>query len=195
MGGNKRLHDNVRIIAATNRNLEERVQAGYFREDLYYRLNVFPIDIPPLHQRKDDIPVLIAHYLQKNEKVGRAITFSAAVHKCLVNHRWFGNVRELSNLIERLSILYPRQEVQLDDLPLAYRDTQNSVSHTRPSAFEDYTEPAILGQSFDLKKQLQDIENNYIQQALIQSDSNVSRAAKLLGMQRTTLIERMKKLA
>jgi sigma-54 specific flagellar transcriptional regulator A len=195
VGGNKRIHANVRIIAATNRNLEERIQTGYFREDLYYRLNVFPIEIPSLCERKDDISMLITHYLHKNEKIGRVITLSAEVYTCLVNHRWFGNVRELSNLIERLSILYPGQEVQVDDLPVAYRNQKSIKNTTVPNVFQAHTVPAILGQAFDLKKQLQDIENNYIQDALNQSAGNVSRAAKLLGMQRTTLIERMKKLA
>lgn len=194
VGGNRRIHANVRIIAATNRNLEDRIQAGYFREDLYYRLNVFPIDIPPLCERKDDISLLIAHYLDKNKEAGRVITLSAAVHTCLLNHRWLGNVRELSNLVERLSILYPNQEVQVDDLPLAYRNAQAVTSISTSAVFQAYSEPSILNQSFDLKKQLQDIENNYIQEALRKSEGNVTRAAKLLSMQRTTLIERMKKL-
>ena len=122
VGSNKTIHCNVRIIAATHRDLEAAIGNGRFREDLYYRLNVFPIQMPPLRDRLEDLPVLIDHLVQRQGQIaGRHIRLDREAMNCLARNRWPGNVRELSNLLERLAILYPGQTVTPADLPERYR--------------------------------------------------------------------------
>jgi sigma-54 specific flagellar transcriptional regulator A len=115
---------NVRIIAATHRDLEAAISAGRFREDLFYRLNVFPIQMPPLRERLEDLPILIEHLLQRQGQSGaRSIRLDKDALHCLVRNPWPGNVRELSNLLERLAILFPGQTISAADLPERYRGT------------------------------------------------------------------------
>ena len=122
VGSNRTIKCNVRIIAATHRDLDEAISAGRFREDLFYRLNVFPIQMPPLRERLEDLPVLINHLVQRQEQMaGRHIRLDKDAMNCLTRNRWPGNVRELSNLLERLAILFPEQTVSADDLPERYR--------------------------------------------------------------------------
>jgi sigma-54 specific flagellar transcriptional regulator A len=123
VGSNKTIRCNVRIIAATHRDLDAAIIAGRFREDLYYRLNVFPLQMPPLRERLDDLPVLIEHLVQRqSHSAGRAIQFDPSAMGCLARNRWPGNVRELANLLERLAILFPAQMITAADLPDRYRD-------------------------------------------------------------------------
>jgi sigma-54 dependent transcriptional regulator, flagellar regulatory protein len=122
VGSNKTIRCNVRIIAATHRDLDAAIAAGRFREDLYYRLNVFPLQMPPLRERLDDLPVLIEHLVQRQgQSAGRHIRLDASAMACLGRNRWPGNVRELSNLLERLAILFPAQTISDSDLPDRYR--------------------------------------------------------------------------
>jgi sigma-54 specific flagellar transcriptional regulator A len=122
VGSNKTIRCNVRIIAATHRDLEEAISAGRFREDLFYRLNVFPVVMPPLRERLDDLPVLIEHLVQRQAQIsGRHIRLEKAAMTALERNRWPGNVRELSNLLERLAILYPDHTINAADLPDRYR--------------------------------------------------------------------------
>jgi sigma-54 specific flagellar transcriptional regulator A len=122
VGSNKTIRCNVRIIAATHRDLDAAIIAGRFREDLYYRLNVFPLQMPPLRERLDDLPVLIEHLVQRQgHNAGRAIQFDQSAMLCLARNRWPGNVRELANLLERLAILFPAQRIAAADLPDRYR--------------------------------------------------------------------------
>ena len=124
VGSNKTIRCNVRIIAATHRDLDAAIIAGRFREDLYYRLNVFPLQMPPLRERLDDLPVLIDHLVQRqSHSSGRPIQLDHGAMDCLVRNRWPGNVRELSNLLERLAILFPAQTITAADLPDRYRST------------------------------------------------------------------------
>jgi sigma-54 dependent transcriptional regulator, flagellar regulatory protein len=124
VGSNKTIRCNVRIIAATHRDLDAAIIAGRFREDLYYRLNVFPVQMPPLRDRLDDLPVLIEHLAQRQaQSAGPRIRFDASAMACLGRNRWPGNVRELSNLLERLAILFPAQTITDSDLPDRYRGT------------------------------------------------------------------------
>jgi sigma-54 specific flagellar transcriptional regulator A len=112
----------VRIIAATHRDLDAAISDGRFREDLFYRLNVFPIQMPPLRERLEDLPVLIEHLVQRQSQMaGRHVRLDKEAMNCLARNRWPGNVRELSNLLERLAILFPQQTVTADDLPERYR--------------------------------------------------------------------------
>ncbi|HEV7359098.1 MAG TPA: sigma-54 dependent transcriptional regulator [Steroidobacteraceae bacterium] len=123
VGSNKTIRCNVRIIAATHRDLDAAIIAGRFREDLYYRLNVFPLQMPPLRERLDDLPVLIEHLVQRQgHDAGRAIRLDQAAMACLSRNRWPGNVRELANLLERLAILFPAQTISAADLPDRYRN-------------------------------------------------------------------------
>jgi sigma-54 specific flagellar transcriptional regulator A len=123
VGSNKTILCNVRIIAATHRDLDAAIIAGRFREDLYYRLNVFPLQMPPLRERLDDLPVLIEHLVQRSgQGAGRAIQLDHAAMNCLSRNRWPGNVRELANLLERLAILFPGQSISAADLPDRYRN-------------------------------------------------------------------------
>jgi len=122
VGSNRTQLCNVRIIAATHRDLEAAILAGRFREDLFYRLNVFPVQMPPLRERLDDLPILIEHLLRRQgQNSGRHIRLGKDAMACLAGNRWPGNVRELANLLERLAILYPDQTIGADDLPERYR--------------------------------------------------------------------------
>jgi sigma-54 specific flagellar transcriptional regulator A len=122
VGSNKTIRCNVRIIAATHRDLDAAIIGGRFREDLYYRLNVFPLQMPPLRERLDDLPVLIDHLVQRQStSAGKSIRFDPSAMACLSRNRWPGNVRELSNLLERLAILFPGQTITDSDLPDRYR--------------------------------------------------------------------------
>jgi sigma-54 specific flagellar transcriptional regulator A len=128
VGSNRTLRCNVRIIAATHRDLDAAIGAGRFREDLFYRLNVFPIQMPPLRERLEDLPVLIEHLVQRQGQIaGRHIRLDKDAMNCLARNRWPGNVRELANLLERLAILYPEQTITASDLPDRYRSTGNTA--------------------------------------------------------------------
>jgi sigma-54 specific flagellar transcriptional regulator A len=122
VGSNRTIRCNVRIIAATHRDLDAAIGAGRFREDLFYRLNVFPVQMPPLRERLEDLPVLIEHLVQRQGQIaGRHIKLDKEAMNCLARNPWPGNVRELSNLLERLAILFPAQTIGADDLPERYR--------------------------------------------------------------------------
>jgi sigma-54 specific flagellar transcriptional regulator A len=219
VGGTKPIKCNVRVIAATHRNLEEMIADGQFREDLYYRLNVFPIDSPALRDRKEDIPLLLQELVSRLEVDNAQIKFTANAMASLMEHKWAGNVRELSNLVERLMILFPNQLIDVNDLPKKY-------NHLDVAAYEpDYPDEllereainAMFGgddsedneqaeeiqehslstelpiEGLNLKEYISDLEVNLITQALEQQDWVVARAAEALGMRRTTLVEKMRK--
>src|SRR5450631_1659492 len=122
VGSNRTIRCDVRIIAATHRDLDEAISAERFREDLFYRLNVFPVQMPPLRERLEDLPVLIEHLVERQGQIaGRYIRLDKEAMNCLARNPWPGNVRELSNLLERLAILYPEHSITADDLPERYR--------------------------------------------------------------------------
>ena len=175
----------VRIIAATNRDLHTQVQAGQFRSDLYYRLHVVPLELPPLRERNTDIPLLIQQLSQRlaQQHALDAPLYSAAAMKALQAYYWPGNIRELRNVCERLLILFNGSDIGFDNLPAEIRN--NNLPDKKNEAF---TLP-------DSGIQLQDLEASLINQALSKTRGNQSRAAKLLGLTRSTLIYRMKKFA
>ena len=150
VGSNKTLMADVRIIAATHRDLEDMVEKGDFREDLYYRLNVFPIDMPPLRERAGDIPLLIEELVSRLQREGRgSVAFTPRAIEALQQARWRGNVRELANLVERMTILYPGGTVDAEDLPAKYRSDEGvgSVGQAVQSLFGDeavHDEPASV---------------------------------------------------
>jgi sigma-54 dependent transcriptional regulator, flagellar regulatory protein len=221
---------NVRIIAATHRNLEDCIVQGGFREDLYYRLNVFPIDMPSLRMRIDDLPTLIRDFADMNVAAGRQrVQFSASALDCLLRYNWPGNVRELGNLVERLSILCAGRLVTAADLPPRYRprdwtpgpeadqvpavlpmpvDTAPPAAFTAAVTESEMTErealflledaPAGSGtilppDGIDLRAHVAAIEESLIRQALDRSSGIVAQAARLLGLRRTTLVEKLRK--
>ncbi len=216
VGSNRTIQCNVRIIAATHRDLEACIEAGRFREDLYYRLNVFPIQIPPLRDRLEDMPVLIEHLAERQQQDnGRRVRLSKEAINCLMRCRWPGNVRELSNLLERLAILYPNQLIAPKDLPERYRITDSSDWFGTGLQVQDEPEPEFrfggaqatteideehedeheilpLG-GLDLKDHLSAIEVGLIRKAMEEADGTVAEAARLLRMRRTTLVEKLRK--
>jgi sigma-54 specific flagellar transcriptional regulator A len=192
VGGAEQRKANVRILAATHRDLESRVAEGEFREDLFFRLNVFPIRVPPLRERADDLPFLIDDLIRRGEAAGRpSITFSDTAMACLKAYRWPGNVRELQNLVERLSILCPGRRVEREDLPHAIGERRQ-----RPAAPADAAPANVISvprDGIDLREHLGNIEKQLIRSALDQTDGTVAHAARLLGLQRTTLVEKLRK--
>jgi sigma-54 specific flagellar transcriptional regulator A len=193
IGGHRSLPCNVRVIAATHRNLEQQIEAGRFREDLFYRLNVFPIQLPALRERRQDIPVLIEALGARLEEDGRGrLTLSDEALQALMQAPWPGNVRELANLVERLLILFPNACVSLQDLPDKYRPAGVSQEPAAPKVVEKDPEPELT-QGMSLKDYLVAMEVKLIQQALDESAGVVAQAARLLDMNRTTLVEKIRK--
>jgi DNA-binding NtrC family response regulator len=188
VGGVKSIKTDVRIIAATNRDLEEEVAQGRFREDLYYRLNVIPLNLPPLRERKDDIPLLVKHFMGKygKEKNDQITGFSRKSMNLLMHYKWPGNVRELENLVERVLVLCEGTEVDIHDLP--ERITSGSPQATSVIPMIDLPETGI-----DLSTAVSEFEKSIIMQALTRSNWVKNRAAKLLHVNRTTLVEKIKK--
>jgi sigma-54 dependent transcriptional regulator, flagellar regulatory protein len=262
VGSNRTIRCNVRIIAATHRDLEAAIGAGRFREDLYYRLNVFPLQMPPLRERLEDLPVLIEHLVQRQAPVaGRHISLDKEAMNCLARNQWPGNVRELANLLERLAILFPGQTIMSADLPERYRSTGAAgwfgsglriASTASPTLLDELLESGEIGDLYadvvhateedegavhtgavhtgvvhraavsagamrrgrehaalavtpeltgfelprggmDLKDHLSTIEIGLIRKALVEADGTVAEAARLLGMRRTTLVEKLRK--
>ena len=185
VGSGEQRRANVRILAATHRDLEARARTGEFREDLFFRLNVFPIVVPPLRERCDDLPALIDDLVRRGEADGRpSIAFTETALDCLSAYAWPGNVRELQNLIERLAILYPNQTIDREQLP-------TPIGERRRNAQPALTTVPKTG--LDLREYLGNIEKQLIRSALDQADGTVAHAAKLLKLQRTTLVEKLRK--
>jgi sigma-54 specific flagellar transcriptional regulator A len=197
VGSNRSIETNVRVLAATHQDLERGIETGRFREDLYYRLNVFPIEIPPLRERIADLPALIAALSARCDHGGGRPVWRPEVIEILASHRWPGNVRELGNLIERLSILRGGREVRVQDLPAAYRHgvvLQEAEGKTVPVGKPARGAPGRLpAEGVDLKALLHSVETTYIRQALERTDGVVARAARLLKLRRTTLLEKLRR--
>jgi len=244
VGGTKSVPVDVRVVAATHRDLEQEIVAGRFREDLYYRLNVLPLNTPALRQRSQDVPVLLAHFATHFAHKGQTpITFAADFLGALQDYAWPGNVRELSNLVDRFSTLFSGQQLKLNtvpptllpkglqliqaerlsttsegetDLPVvagavaienhsANADVMNPFANPAPDQpIDAHNEvehiimlaqglPSLPPEGLSLKDRLADIERDLIVQALQRTDGNVSQTARLLNLQRTTLIEKLNK--
>ncbi|MDT8439473.1 MAG: sigma-54 dependent transcriptional regulator [Wenzhouxiangellaceae bacterium] len=216
VGGMQPIRCDLRIVAATHRNIEQLAADGEFREDLFYRLNVFPIVIPPLRKRDDDLLLLLEHFTDAfaDPEYG-PVRFAGAALDALLAYPWPGNVRELANFVERMSILHAGETLRPDDLPERYRGRSNGEGNgsdtTRRTSFIDAAErawaerealtrafdeppPAELPpEGLDLREHLAGIEADLIRQALDQSDYNTSAAARLLKLRRTTLVEKIRK--
>jgi len=234
VGGTKSVPVDVRVVAATHRDLEHEITAGRFREDLYYRLNVLPLNTPALRQRSQDVPVLLAHFASHFAQKGQTpITFATDFMGALQDYAWPGNVRELSNLVDRFSTLFSGQQLKLNTVPpsllpkglqfiqaerlaglpnedselpdVANADVMNPFANPTPDqALDNHNEvehiimlaqglPSLPPEGLSLKDRLADIERDLIVQALQRTDGNVSQTARLLNLQRTTLIEKLNK--
>ena len=243
VGGLKSVAVDVRVVAATHRDLEAEIEAGRFREDLYYRLNVLPLNTPALRQRAQDVPALLAHFAEHFAVKGQTpITFSADFIEALKDYAWPGNVRELSNLVDRFNTLFSGQLLGLASVPSsllpkglraiqaervstpivdsleivaplnmkdayhsANADVMNPFANPAPPlAMDLHNEvediimlaqglPSLPPEGLSLKDRLADIERDLIVQALARTDGNVSQTARLLNLQRTTLIEKLNK--
>ena len=180
----------VRVVAATRCHLEEEVNAGNFREDLYYRLSVVPIRIPPLRERSDDIPLLLEKFIQlyQRNRKGSLKRFSLEAVEALKNYSWPGNVRELKNLVQRLSVLQEKETAALEDLPEQFL----SEANIKPS-FQEASIPVVQHTGIDFNTQVSEFEDRLILQALIAAKGNKKQAAQNLNLKRTTLLEKIKK--
>jgi sigma-54 specific flagellar transcriptional regulator A len=214
VGSNKTITANVRIIAATHRNLEEAIKEAKFREDLYYRLNVFPIEMPPLRERLEDIPLLVAELITRleHEKRGSVRLMPAAL-MALCQYHWPGNVRELANFIERLVIMHPYGVVDVQDMPDKFRpagagtaggavNPPSMMSLEDPLVTEESLQasydkiavpPRLPREGLDLKEHLHNLEYDLIRQALEDAGGVVAHAAERLKLRRTTLVEKLRK--
>ncbi|MEJ2573748.1 MAG: sigma-54 dependent transcriptional regulator [Gammaproteobacteria bacterium] len=200
VGSNKPITTNVRIIAATHRNLEEQIKTGQFREDLYYRLNVFPIEMPPLRERKEDIPLLVNELITRMEHEKRgSVRLTPQAVMALCDYHWPGNVRELANLIERLVIMHPFGIVDIQDLPEKFRADLGDVARSLPAdvetdmSYDPWATPRLPREGLDLKEHINSLEYNLIKQALDDAGGIVAHAANRLRLRRTTLVEKMRK--
>jgi sigma-54 dependent transcriptional regulator, flagellar regulatory protein len=205
VGGNATIRCDTRVIAATHRDLEKAIEGGQFREDLYYRLNVFPLNLPPLRDRLSDLPHLIESLARRHTTAGDAFHLTDEAIHCLSHYSWPGNVRELDNLIERLSILCGNRTIDAADLPARYRGASPApawpshdsairipASPTSDLSTIDSSVGFQLGE-LDLKDHLSRIEVAMIRKALRETDGTIAGAARLLHMRRTTLVEKLRK--
>jgi transcriptional regulator with PAS, ATPase and Fis domain len=190
VGDSQTIRVDVRVIAATNSDLRRMVEGGAFREDLYYRLNVIPIRIPPLRERRADIPLLAQHFL---ERLGRdstpprgRVSLSQDAQQALMAYAWPGNVRQLENVIERALALSPgRSQITSIDLPDELRNGARPL---------DAAEIAIPEEGIDLTQMIEQFERSLIRRALDRADGSKQRAADLLHLKRTTLVQKIKRL-
>ena len=187
VGGAKAFATDVRIVAATNRDLPAMIRAGTFREDLFFRLAVVPLVVPPLSERPEDVPLLVTHFAESLalRRGRRAKTFEPGALEALARRRWPGNVRELQNLVERVLLMSPGPVVRTADLPPEDRPATARASHSSSDEFVSYASLADAREAF---------EKRTLARVLADTKGNVSRAAERLGLDRTTLHRKMKAL-
>jgi DNA-binding NtrC family response regulator len=212
VGGLKPIPVDVRVIAATHRNLEQMVEEGKFREDLYYRLSVIPVNIPPLRERREDIPHLIDHFIKTGQERQKKMVsgFDLAAMEALCSYLWRGNVRELENLIQHMSILHGGRQVHYNDLPEKYQgqagqrpdeplQEQEDANVSVPEQLLLFSGAPAAGRTVwddngvDFKGLVNEFETQLIIKALQATGGNKKEAARLLGLKRTTLLEKIKK--
>jgi DNA-binding NtrC family response regulator len=187
VGADRSMAVNVRVVAATNKDLAHELEARTFREDLFYRLQVIPIHLPPLRSLRSDIPLLIGHFLEKsNRKYGGAAKISPEASVYLWEYDWPGNVRELENVIERLVLLCENGQIGLADLP--------------PNIFSFVSEkkipqPTLINKELDFRSALRQFEQRLIDEALRLADGNKALAARMLKLKRTTLVAKLRTLS
>ncbi len=194
VGGREVIKTDARVIAASNIDLEKAVEEGTFRKDLFYRLSVFPIVVPPLRSRPEDIHLLVFHFLELyKEKTGRFVSgISKEALRALVNHEWSGNVRELENAIERAVIIASGRQIELDDLPEAIsRRAFESFAQARQERAKAASEGRSISLEVEFPATMEEIEKNAIELALDYTDGDKSRASRLLNIGRKTLYRKL----
>jgi len=198
VGGRKTIKVDVRVIAATNKDLLHEIEAGNFREDLYYRLKVFPLELPSLRERTDDIPLLINEFMSSltRQHGFKPISFDAGAIEVLKAYPWPGNVRELKNFVERMFIMYAGDTVSPDRLPPEFQADAATVPKPKPA---DSVEPEaesldaiIASGSDDLKQARADFEARFLESKLRECDGNISQLAKAIGLERSSLYRKLK---
>ncbi|MCW5956329.1 MAG: sigma 54-interacting transcriptional regulator [Pyrinomonadaceae bacterium] len=197
VGGNDVVRSDVRVVAASNVDLERAVEAGTFRKDLFFRLSVFPITIPPLRERAEDIHILVYHFLDSyKEKTGRFVSgISKEAMRALMAYQWPGNVRELENAIERAVIIASGRQIEIEDLPPAVSNSAlEAAVHTRLERAQAAGEGRSIGIEIDLPSTIDEIEKQVIEATLDYCNGDKSRAAKLLDISRRTLYRRIDEL-
>jgi transcriptional regulator with PAS, ATPase and Fis domain len=186
VGADQARQVDVRVVAATNKDLQLQVERGLFREDLYYRLEVIPIDLPPLRERRSDVPLLVNHFLDRHnaKRNGASTTISEEAMIYLWEYDWPGNVRELENMVERLVILSDDSQINIDDLPKNVRSFISEKKLPRPMMGDD---------GIDLAQAVEEFENGLIEDALRRTKGNKQAAARLLRLKRTTLVAKLRR--
>jgi two-component system nitrogen regulation response regulator NtrX len=189
VGGGKTISVEVRVLAATNKNLELEIEAGNFRADLYYRLNVVPINVPPLRERLEDIPLLMAEFLLDMARKGLGEkTFDEGSLKAMMGHSWPGNVRELRNLIERAVIMTPGETISRDDLALLLPTAADALA---PAGATAWQAPFMI---HDFKEARKIFEREFLRERLKENDGNISQTAEEIGLERSHLHKKVKSL-
>lgn len=214
VGSNKTMHCDVRVIAATHRRLADEIKENRFREDLFYRLNVFPIEVSALRERIEDVPLLVEDIISVMQASGRgSVSFAPSALAAFMQYEWPGNIRELANLIERMAIIYPDEQVDAAKLPEKFQHFKPLEKNVEATLSENYetsdplekierhdtedNHPSALAhlptEGIDLKEYLTVLEEDLIRQALHECNGIVAHAAKRLNMRRTTLVEKLRK--
>ena len=207
IGSTKPIPIDLRVITATHRNLEESIQEGSFREDLFYRLNVIPINLPPLRERKTDIPLLANHFLKQFNGTAKPKTISDETMEFLVNYSWPGNIRELANFIERMVVLSIGSTITPCDLPEKVlgdtpkekwqpleEDEEGNPAQILQQSLRQSFHVGIPEEGINLKKIVEEFEKELLLEALEKTGWVKNKAANLLGLNRTTLVEKLKKM-
>ena len=198
VGGSRSLRVNVRVVAATNRNLELEVEKGNFREDLYYRLNVIPIVLPPLRYRGKDVLLLAEYFLTRfcESLPCDNLEISKQAKQLMMNYSWPGNIRELENIMERMTILCDNEKIMPEDLPDKILSEGGLEPPEKPAMPMGFSWPRLRDmdeRKMNLKEFLDKIEENLLVEALESADGVKNQASEILGIKRTTLIEKLKK--
>jgi len=207
IGGSGTIDVDARIISATHQNLDAAIEEGRFREDLFYRLSVFPIDIPALSERPEDILPLIRHFLGDMNDQSVGVSFTDGALQCLQNYDWPGNARELRNIVERATLLFPGMMVSEGQIVSLFRRRASTAPSDLPDAMpsrfaavpkipnpkKQFQNDGTLAEGFDLKRHLMDEERRYLLSALKMAEGVVAEAANLVSLRRTTFVEKMKR--
>jgi len=207
IGSTKPTPIDIRVITATHRNLEESIKEGSFREDLFYRLNIIPINLPPLRERKTDIPLLADHFLKQFNRTAIPKTISDEAMQFLVNYSWPGNIRELANFIERMVVLSIGSTITPRDLPEKVlgdtpkekwqpleEDEEGNPAQILQQSLRQSFHVGIPEEGINLKKTIEEFEKELLLEALEKTGWVKNKAANLLGLNRTTLVEKLKKM-
>jgi DNA-binding NtrC family response regulator len=209
IGSTKSIPIDIRVITATHRNLETAIEEGRFREDLYYRLNIIPINLPPLRDRKTDIPLLATHFLKQCNGAGSPKTISDDAMNVLINYSWPGNIRELANFVERMVVLSIGSTINPRDLPDKVlgevpkekwipldkgSETEGNPAQMLQQSLKQSFHVGIPDEGINLKKIVEDFEKELLIEALEKTGWVKNKAATLLSLNRTTLVEKLKKL-